>query len=58
VNTKQNILDRFSIHQINTPKFLLLSLSFIAEKRQGAMQKLFIKKKRKEKSVEKKWIGV
>jgi PIN domain nuclease of toxin-antitoxin system len=43
------MLDRFSIHQINAPKFLLISLSsVVAEKSHGAMQKLF-KKKRKEK---------
>jgi hypothetical protein len=35
-------------------KILLLSLkSFVAEKRHGAMQKLFMKKKKKEKRVEK-----
>ena len=38
------------MHQINAPKFLLLSSkSFVAEKKHVAMQKLFIKKERKEK---------
>ena len=38
------------MHQINAPKFLLLSLkSFVAEMRHGAMQKLFIKKERRKK---------
>ena len=35
-----------------------ISQSFVAEKRHGAMQKLFIKKERKEKKVEKKWTSV
>ena len=57
----KNVLVRFSIHEINAPKFLLLSLkSFVAEKRHGAMQKLFIKKKKKKKKKrdEKKWTSV
>ena len=38
------------MHQINAPKFLLLSLkSSIAEKKHVAMQKLFIKKRKKKK---------
>ena len=42
------------MHQINAPKFLLLSLKIsVAEKKHVAMQKLFIKKKDK-----KKWISV
>jgi hypothetical protein len=46
----KNMLVRFFIHQINAPNFFLLSLkSFVAEKRHGAMQKLFIKKEDKEK---------
>jgi hypothetical protein len=45
------MLDRFSIHQINALKFLLISLSsVVVEKRHGAMQKLF---KKREKRVEK-----
>jgi hypothetical protein len=55
----KNMLVRFFIHQINAPKFFLLSLkSFVAEKRHGAMQKLFIKKNIKKKRVEKKWTSV
>jgi hypothetical protein len=51
----KNMFVRFFIHQINAPKFLLLSLkSFVAEKRHGAMQKLFIKNKIKKKRVKKK----
>ena len=42
------------MHQINAPKFLLLSLkSSVAEKKHVAMQKLFIKKEEK-----KKWTSV
>ena len=44
----KNILDRFSIHQINAPSSCwYLSQSFVAEKRHRAMQKLFIKKEKK-----------
>ena len=43
------------MHQINAPKFLLLSLkSSIAQKKHVAMQKLFIKKEKDEK----KWMSV
>ena len=39
------------MHQINAPKFLLLSLkSSIAEKKHVAMQKLFIKKRKMRKN--------
>jgi hypothetical protein len=51
------MLDRFFIHQINVSKFLLISLSsVVAEKRHGAMQKLF--KKREKKKELKKWTSV
>ena len=45
------MLVRFSIHQINAlGSYWYLSESFVAEKRHGAMQKLFkSKKERKEK---------
>ena len=40
------------MHQINAPKFLLLSLkSSVVEKKHVAMQKLFIKKMRKNRQV-------
>jgi hypothetical protein len=51
VNTKTCLLG-FFIHQIDAPKFLLISLSVVTEKRHRAMQKLF-KKKEKKKRVEK-----
>ena len=35
-----------------------ISQSFVVEKRHGAMQKLFKKRERKEKKVEKKWTSV
>ena len=42
------MLVRFSIHQINAPSsYWYLSQSSIAEKRHGAIQKLFIKKREK-----------
>ena len=45
------MLVRFSIHQINASgSYWCISQSFVAEKRHGAMQKLFkSKKERKEK---------
>jgi hypothetical protein len=56
VNTK-NISYRISPNKYS--KFLLLSLkSFVAEKRHGAMQKLFKKVKRKKESSKKIWISV
>jgi hypothetical protein len=49
------MLDRF-FHQINAPKFLLLSLkSFIAKKKHGICKKIFIKK---EKDLRKKYTSV
>ena len=45
----KNMLVRFSIHQINVPSSCYyLSKVFVAEKRHGAVQKLF-RKKREEK---------
>ena len=46
----KNMLDRVFHPPNKCSKFLLLShKSFVAEKRHGAMQKLFIKKRRKRK---------
>jgi hypothetical protein len=43
----KNMLVKFSIYQVNAPSSCsYLSQSFVAEKRHGAMQKLFIKKKK------------
>ena len=56
VNTKTCLRD-FSIHQINAPSSCCyLSKVLLQEKRHGAMQKLFIKKR--EKSIGKKWTSV
>jgi len=52
------MLVRFLIHQINAPSSCCyLSQSFVAEKRHGAMQKLFRSKEMK-KEIEKKWTSV
>jgi hypothetical protein len=50
------MLDRFFIHQINAPSSCCyLSKVSVVEKRHGAMQKLFMKKReRKEKKLRKK----
>ena len=53
---QKNILDRF-IHQINAPKFLLLSLKVLLQKRDMGLYKSYSWKKRK-KSWEKKWTSV
>ena len=50
----KNMFIRFSIHQINAPSSCYyLSQSFVAEERQGAMQKLFMKKELKNEQVSK-----
>ena len=50
----KNMPDRFSIHQINAPNSCYyLSQSFVAEKSQGTMQKLFMKKMSWEKKMDK-----
>jgi hypothetical protein len=53
VNTKKHVV-RFSIHQINAPKFLLLSFKVLLQKRHGAMQELFKKIEKENKKREKK----
>ena len=46
----KNMLDRFSIHQINgLSSCCYVSKVSVVEKRHGAMQKLFMKKKKKRK---------
>ena len=56
MGVNKDMFDRFSIHQINAPSSCCyLSKVLLQKKRHGAMQKLFIKKKKKEL---KKWISV
>ena len=52
----KNMLVRFSIHQINAlGSYWYLSQSFVAEKRDGAMQKLFKSKKKETKRKKRDW---
>ena len=45
----KNMLDRFFIHQINAPSSCCYLSKVLLQKRHGAMQKLFIKKRKKRK---------